>query len=239
MSTSPLSQQGSSSTQSLEELVFLIADTQALASWVDTQFCHSASRNLVINPATLKSVLTRRSASLRELAVSMWQQALSVLSSDCRAALTAVKSIAARFRMTNKPPPDSASPYVQTILQPLGRFMEQYSVLAPPEVGQNWALEVADAVAKSFLDQVLNLLETVTQMDNALQRRSKLSKDGGGKGKMRDSDKILLQLWLDVRDFVSEASRVSAGRMSEMSSTLTSLEASVSDGARLYEVSKG
>ena len=49
--------------------------------------------------------------------------------------------------------------------------------------------------------QVQALMETVKQMDSALQRRSKLRTAASTVTNMSDSDKISLQLFLDVRAY--------------------------------------
>ena len=70
--------------------------------------------------------------------------------------------------------------------------------------------DLVDAVAESFLAQVQVLMETVRQMDTALQRRSKLrasatfSSDQSPMASMSDSDKITLQLLLDADAFEKE-----------------------------------
>jgi len=49
----------------------------------------------------------------------VWSKVTQLLVAECKRALTAVKAVAGKYRMTNKPPPDSASPYVTNILAPL------------------------------------------------------------------------------------------------------------------------
>ena len=66
-----------------------------------------------------------------------------------------------------------------------------------------FALKVLEDITAAFLQQVQGLMETVKQMDSALQRRSKVTRPGagtaaasGGASTMIDSDKISLQLFL-------------------------------------------
>lgn len=66
-----------------------------------------------------------------------------------------------------------------------------------------WKLEVIEDVSGSFLEQLRQLIDTVRQMESALQRRSKLRTTGGGAASMSgaaltDSEKISLQIRLDV-----------------------------------------
>lgn len=76
----------------------------------------------------------------------------------------------------------------------------------------SWDLEIVEDVAANFLSQVQSLMETVKQMDSALQRRSKLRSTGGGSQQsahsLTDSDKISLQVYLDVKEFAGEITRL-------------------------------
>ena len=56
-------------------------------------------------------------------------------------------------------------------------------------------------VTAGYLMQVQALMETVKQMDSALQRRSKLRTAAPVGTNMADSDKISLQLYLDVHAY--------------------------------------
>jgi hypothetical protein len=49
------------------------------------------------------------------------------LSNECKNSLQAVRAVAGKYRMTNKPPPETASPYVKTVLQPLRLFVDKNS----------------------------------------------------------------------------------------------------------------
>jgi hypothetical protein len=71
----------------------------------------------------------------------------------------------------------------------------------------NWKSEVIEQVTVAMQDQVTSLLETVKQMDSALQRRAKnrSTATGGNEGStLTDSDKIALQLRLDIQAFGEE-----------------------------------
>jgi len=72
-----------------------------------------------------------------------------------------------------------------------------------------WEVALVEDITASFLLQVQSLVETVKQMDSALQRRSKLRTGpsaAGGAGAMSDSDKIALQITLDVKAYGAEIS---------------------------------
>jgi len=78
------------------------------------------------------------------------------------------------------------------------------SILCDAQQLLQWKLEVIEDVSTSFLEQLRQLIETVRQMETALQRRSKLrTTTGGGAASasgvaLTDSEKISLQIRLDV-----------------------------------------
>jgi len=188
---------------------------------------------------------------------ALWGKVYQLLEADCRQILQAVRAVAGKFRMTNKPPPETASPYVITILQPIRSFRESFHSLKPIPLSQathsyqcdgkdplttdqfiqnnhthssinvvkgmptdydnKWEVELAEKVTAHFLQLVTGLMDTARQMDTALQRRSKSGpsnrahKGAGAAGaatNMTDSEKIQLQLFLDVRAFSAELQSV-------------------------------
>ena len=72
----------------------------------------------------------------------------------------------------------------------------------------DWDINLIDDITSSFLTQVQSLMDTVKQMDSALQRRSKYRGGGGNSAmstsNMSDSEKISMQVVLDVREFAIE-----------------------------------
>lgn len=65
---------------------------------------------------------------------------------------------------------------------------------------------VVESVLNSFSEHIINLLETVKQMDTALQRRAIKSRgvQGSNDTNLSDSEKINLQVKLDVEAFGTE-----------------------------------
>mmetsp|Transcript_6717 Transcript_6717/g.7785 ORF Transcript_6717/g.7785 Transcript_6717/m.7785 type:complete len:91 (+) Transcript_6717:200-472(+) len=58
----------------------------------------------------------------------MWNELIvSILTTRCTAPLSAVKGVAATYRMTNRPPPTQASPFVHTILRPIREFISTFA----------------------------------------------------------------------------------------------------------------
>lgn len=74
---------------------------------------------------------------------------------------------------------------------------------------QAWLLALVQDVTVSFGEQVSALIDTVKQMDSTLQRRSKLQQaqatgSTGGANNMSDSEKIALQIKLDIQAYGKE-----------------------------------
>ena len=76
-----------------------------------------ATQALALTP--MRKLLHQQHGRLLGAREAVWDRVSTMLSGDCKKGLTAVRAIAAKYRMTNKPPPDAPSPYVETILQPL------------------------------------------------------------------------------------------------------------------------
>jgi hypothetical protein len=61
---------------------------------------------------------------------AVWGKLNTQLCSECKSTLQVVKAVAGKYRMTNKPPPDAASSYVKTILQPIKTFLANHSLMS-------------------------------------------------------------------------------------------------------------
>ena len=126
---------------------------------------------------------------------------------DCVVYLNGVNTVTARYRMTNKPAPTTASAYVGEALEPLKVFASKYSTaagLCSASSSRVWMAGVIEAICVVFRARVQSLIDTVKSMDAALNKRSgrpKATNPGG----MSDSEKILLQLLLDVQVFATLA----------------------------------
>ncbi|KAL7530708.1 hypothetical protein ACHAXR_003637, partial [Thalassiosira sp. AJA248-18] len=122
------------------------------------------------------------------------------LSSQCCTPLSAVKGVAATYRMTNRPPPTQASPFVATILRPLKEFDTTYASRTPPQIGDDWKRQVIMTVSDKYSLAVEELIATVKRTEEALKSRKTRRMMAGG---MSDGEKVKLQLYLDHREFKS------------------------------------
>merc|ERR1719262_108454 len=63
----------------------------------------------------------------------------------------AIRGIPAVYRMTNKPVPTRASPYVESALKPVNNLHESSAPIVAPEVLSAWIVKVVDAAAEHFI----------------------------------------------------------------------------------------
>jgi Domain of unknown function (DUF3510) len=98
--------------------------------------------------------------------------------------------------------------------------------------GYRWEVVVLEDVTAEYLMQVQALMETVRQMDLALKRRSKHNAAPTGTN-MSDSDKISLQLHLDVKAYTEAVSALSPLSGAAPVPSFTSLLAEVAPAEKL------
>ena len=145
-------------------------------------------------------VLEEASQELGPIIVRAWNHIIvDALTTQCSKPLSAVKGVAATYRMTNRPPPTQASPFVSTILRPLNEFDDKFSSRIPPQVGTAWKEKIVATVAGKYSSAVSELIETVQRTEVALKNRKARRAAVGG---MSDGEKVKLQLSLDQKEFV-------------------------------------
>jgi conserved oligomeric Golgi complex subunit 2 len=138
---------------------------------------------------------------------SAWNDCIvKLLTSKCSAPLSAVKGVAATYRMTNRPPPTQASPFVATVLRPLKEFNGDFGQRIPGRVGARWKHQIVVTVSGRYAAAVEELLTTVQRTEVALSsRRARRVTTAGG---MSDGDKVKLQVFLDYQRFAQSVVEV-------------------------------
>jgi hypothetical protein len=151
-----------------------------------------------------------------------WQAIHVHVVAQCVTVLEAVRGITATYRMTNKRAPERASPYVSKILDPLRALEPGVTGKVPPCAQQppGWKVEVLEAVLTHYLEATRELLNSVEQMEDALKKRKQRTgkppgtmperTGGAAVAALSDSDKIKLQLFLDVVAFAEEMRQAAA-----------------------------
>ena len=179
----------------------------------------------------VRKAFTSAASPLEVLAANCWERVAAAMANLCCAELAAVRGVTAVYRMTNKPPPVSASPFVAGLLQPLQAFEaaweQRYAeggdasgsngsslkghaergAIATAEGGNSWKRSALALVVARYQVVVVEVLGQVRTMDEALKKRKKAkggasaSGGDGGNEKLSDAEKIGLQLWLDSEKF--------------------------------------
>jgi hypothetical protein len=249
---------------SVEDIVVLLSDIKVVSLWMQNQLNSNISLSFQVGYSGFKHIrdvdisseissnsskaLASQSRKYQLISDAIWSRALALLSAECKIALQQVKGVAGKYRMTNKPPPDSASPFVAVILKPVKyvllsllslfylvilnqcalyccvfrEFLQKHigdvtflistsAASAATSAGQ-WQAEIVEDVTVVYVQQVQALIETAKQMDSALMRRAKSSSatsaGSGGAAGMTDSEKIALQMILDIGAFEAEVRAV-------------------------------
>ena len=147
----------------------------------------------------VREVLSEASGQIAPIVLKAWNEVIvDFLTKRCCQPLAAVKGVAATYRMTNRPPPTQASPFVATILRALKEFDGEFRHRTPPQVGVRWKVVVVNTVAQRYSMAVEELIATVQRTEVAMQKRKSRRTAAGG---MSDGEKVKLQLLLDFKEF--------------------------------------
>lgn len=177
------------------------------------------------------SVLMESSTDMYPLVTHSWNKLIvENLTSQCSKPLSAVKGVAATYRMTNRPPPSQPSPFVASILRPLRDFDKTYASRTPPQVGDEWKQKVIEEVSSKYSVAVEELIATVKRTEEALKNRKTRRMMVGG---MSDNEKVKLQLFLDQREFKSSVEDV--GIKPESIAGIVKLGELTAEAASLFE----
>jgi hypothetical protein len=163
----------------------------------------------------VSEMLKEASSQIQPLVDRAWNEVIvKILTDKCSGPLAAVKGVAATYRMTNRPPPTQASPFVATVLRPLKEFCDEFSNRTPAHIGGKWKTLIVASVTERYSAAVEELITTVQRTEVALQsRRARRATSGG----MSDGDKVKLQLYLDFQDY--------SRHLQELDVDITSVEA--------------
>jgi len=166
------------------------------------QSTHNSSLELEEIRLLASEVLVECSQEFSPLVSHSWNTLIvDRLTKQCCIPLTAVKGVAATYRMTNRPPPSQASPFLASVLRPLKEFDTTFSSRTPPQIGDLWKQKIVEAVSLKYSIAVEDLIATVKRTEEALKSRKTRKMMAGG---MSDGEKVKLQLLLDYRQFKND-----------------------------------
>ena len=150
----------------------------------------------------VRGVLEEASQQIQPIIERAWNDIIvHIFIKKCSGPLAAVKGVAATYRMTNRPPPTQASPFVGTILRPLKEFDEEFANRTPDNVGNQWKALAVHTITERYCGAMEELIDTVKKTEVALQNRRTTRRAASG-STISDGDKVKLQLFLDYQAYV-------------------------------------
>jgi hypothetical protein len=154
----------------------------------------------------ISETLKDASDQIHPLVDKAWNEiVVNILTTKCAGPLAGVRGVAATYRMTNRPPPTQASPFVVSILRPLKEFDQEFSNRTPERVGSRWKQQIVVAISDRYAVAVEELIATVQRTEAALQSRRTRRTSAAG---MSDGEKVKLQLYLDFLTFSQSVQEV-------------------------------
>lgn len=237
-----------------DDLVDLLGDLMLLRAWM-----RSGLPKLILSKLNGDGVLSSNTESSLQSAIEkslhvqclktltlmngVWARISSMLCTDCKSSLQAVKGVAGKYRLTNKPPPEAASPFVTTILNPLREFVSKYTervgmirgsmAVRDFEGEVSWQVEIVEDITAAYLQQVQSLVETARQMDSVFMKRSKAAAPKAGATSLSDSEKIALQMIFDINEFQREIESVGISDPFRVAS-FAALHAQISEMKKIF-----
>ena len=225
-SSSTTTAQAAASNLSVSSLVALLGDLSALQTRLPELLPHLVETRTawpLDSPNPLRpQILAALAPSLKraqQLMTNIHKMLARALAGPCLGVLaSSVPRIQQTYRMTNKPTPVTPSAYVAAILNTLHNFLSETTALEGRSarsagLATLLATETVEALKRACLERVTvgylrsvrEMLEVVSRADAALERlassQRKLGSATSVKNKERDSDKIRIQLHLDIQQY--------------------------------------
>eukprot|EP00798_Chlamydomonas_sp_ICE-L_P020242 gene20242-26993_t len=210
-----------------QDLSIMFSDLEIVAKFVCSEFIPAMASQLSMLPtevlAQMEGAFTGMASSVTSQAQALLeamsadvvykcahvaQALLEAMSADvvekCVHVVKQLKGITATYRMTTKGPPTRHSHYVMGVMAPLRSFLDSDRLqrLSPAALS-SLTLLVAETVSVRYQAMAEELLTTVRKTESSLKRLKKArpGEEAAGADAMSDSDKISLQLHLDVQEF--------------------------------------
>jgi hypothetical protein len=212
----------------IDDVASVSSDAAAFHSWIVGEYLHVIQRALstthnktkddsldtTLNEmmSLCRDLLVDASHDLEMIVTRSWNDVITeALIKKCVGPIAAVKGIAATFRMTNRPAPTLASPFVATILRSLKEFDSANGSRVPPIIGNRWKERVLNSIADKYSSSVAELIETVQKTEEALKNRKGRKTAASG---LSDGDKVKMQLYLDSQEFLRQVQQMSLDQTS-------------------------
>lgn len=175
----------------------IVQDLRALSSNVLESYLNIVSMRLGDLPADVKSssldLLRNAAQKVGDVAKVAQDRLIGLISEKCVAVLKQMRGVTAAYRMTNKPMPTRPSTYVTGAMAPILSFSDMAN-------GDSALVEaVVASVCNVYKTMIKELIETVKKTESSLKRLKKQA-SSDAVAKVTDTEKICLQLFLDVKE---------------------------------------
>lgn len=121
------------------------------------------------------------------------------VSKESLAHIRSVNDIPRHFRRTNREMPSQASAYVNSLIAPPLKFMNDFPG------SKEWLLQIFSKITKEYFNSVREVITSVQRTEESLRRFKKIREKSGGdnskSGGVGDEEKIKQQISLDVQHY--------------------------------------
>ncbi|GAV56540.1 COG2 domain-containing protein/DUF3510 domain-containing protein [Cephalotus follicularis] len=196
-----------------EDLVYIIHDINSLATEVCGDYLGRVLQLLASCPIEvidlIKQSILQGVKSLKDLLPRVLNAIVEALVEKSVEDLRQLKGITATYRMTNKPLPVRHSPYVSGVLRPLKFFLDgdRAKTYLTRETRNEILLDSATQITDRYYELAAELVSVARKTESSLQRiRQGAQRRAGASSdvsehNVSDTDKICMQLFLDIQEF--------------------------------------
>ncbi|XP_077213964.1 oligomeric golgi complex subunit-like protein [Tasmannia lanceolata] len=156
----------------------------------------------------VKHSIVQGGKSLEDLVPDIMDTMIEALVEKSVEDLRQLKGITTTYRMTNKPLPVRHSPYVSGVLRPLKAFLDgEHAQYLTREARNELLLGAAERITGRYNEMAADVVNLARKTESSLlrirqgaQRRAGASSDPS-EHNISDTDKICMQLFLDVQEY--------------------------------------
>jgi conserved oligomeric Golgi complex subunit 2 len=203
------------------DYVTTVCDAISSQSSIDDENDDTTATNTAKNSSRselkelVRDVLVEASELISPIIDYGWNALIvNMIISKCSLPISAVKGVAATYRMTNRPPPTMSSPFVITILRPLREFDTEFNNRVPQKIGISWKHNIVSSISDKYALAVDDLITTVQRAEESLMKRKGRAATiasnirSGNAISMSDGEKVKLQLYLDYQTYIRSVQEV-------------------------------
>lgn len=152
----------------------------------------------------MDSIFTSAVSQFQQLHPELVQSISDCLTRACVENLQPLRGILATYRMSSKPSPTTNSPFVPKILRPLKLFLQEHRGRVDNQVCAEISTAVAEGTGTKYHEMATDLISSNKKSEETLRRLNigrSMAADASGTGSSSTTDKVSMQLYLDVAKF--------------------------------------